>query len=350
MTVKQRRNIFWILPLIGIVLSICFRQDVAQAVSTGLEQCIHCVIPALFPFFILSNLLTGSTFPELLARRCGAWTARLHLPSAGAAAMVLCFLGGYPIGSAAAVQLYLDGAVTKQDADRLLAACNNTGPAIFFGLAGGLLFPDPIVTLSLYLIHILSAFISTLVLFTGCIQSAAMPTVCRRREICLSDAIWKSTVSCGKICGFVVAFGIVIKLLFRLFPTLPPLTKAVISCFLDLPNGLTALQSVDEPALQFILCSMGINWAGLCVHMQTKAVTNGTGLSMTLHLRYKALQGLLGGILSTAVICFVQGRYLHGTLLCGIIFMIVKTRVAFTNKSRYNKKKWGDDFAVPKKH
>ena len=44
----------------GILLLILDGKTAISGASEGLQLCIRSVIPSLFPFFVLSNLLTGT--------------------------------------------------------------------------------------------------------------------------------------------------------------------------------------------------------------------------------------------------------------------------------------------------
>ena len=130
----------WPVLLAALLAMTALRQPLAQALRAGLDQCAQVVFPSLFPFFILTNLLLATDFPQKLASAWGGAMRRFfHAPPEGAAALAISLLGGYPMGAKTAAQLAQQGALTQLDAGRLLAFCNNTGPAIFFGLIGGTL-------------------------------------------------------------------------------------------------------------------------------------------------------------------------------------------------------------------
>ncbi|MEE0784732.1 MAG: hypothetical protein U0M10_02170, partial [Oscillospiraceae bacterium] len=130
----------WPVLLAALLAMTALRQPLAQALRAGIEQCAQVVFPSLFPFFILTNLLLATDFPQRLASAWGGAMRRFfHAPPEGAAALAISLLGGYPMGARTAAQLAQQGVLTQWDAGRLLAFCNNTGPAIFFGLIGGTL-------------------------------------------------------------------------------------------------------------------------------------------------------------------------------------------------------------------
>ena len=56
------------------------------------------------------------------------------------------------------------GAVSREEAERLLGFCNNSGPAFIVGAVGAGIFGSPSVGLALYGIHILAAVLTGLLL------------------------------------------------------------------------------------------------------------------------------------------------------------------------------------------
>ncbi len=98
-------------------------------------------IPALFPFFAAGSLLTDTGVTAALGRLCARPMWRLYgLPGDAAGALVLGLTGGYPVGVQAAADLYASGRLTREQAERLLGFCNNTGPAFIVGVCGAGVF------------------------------------------------------------------------------------------------------------------------------------------------------------------------------------------------------------------
>ena len=90
----------WPVLLLALLAMTALRQPLAQALRAGLDQCAQVVFPSLFPFFILTNLLLATDFPQRLASAWGGAMRRFfHAPPEGAAALAISLLGGYPMGA-----------------------------------------------------------------------------------------------------------------------------------------------------------------------------------------------------------------------------------------------------------
>ena len=103
----------------------------------------------------------------------------------------------------------------------------------------------------------------------------------------VSQAVWQAFCSTARICALILAFRAVLGVLGAVLafcaPQLAaqPIPAALAAGFLDLPNGIAALAAVPEPAAQFLLCSVFVNWAGLCIHLQTSDAVAPAALPQT---------------------------------------------------------------------
>ena len=86
----------------------------------------------------------------------GVMRPLFHVSGACASAFALGFVGGYPVGAKTAINLYERGMCTRTEAERLLAFCNNSGPAFILGVVGAGIFASSTVGVALYLAHALA--------------------------------------------------------------------------------------------------------------------------------------------------------------------------------------------------
>lgn len=122
--------------------------------------CGDLIIPSLFPFFILSTLTVSLGFSSLLGRLLEPMMQPLfHQNGTGASALVLGFIGGYPVGAKTVCSLYQERLCTREQAQCLLAFCNNSGPAFIIGGAGIAIFQSARAGFVLMAIQILSALL-----------------------------------------------------------------------------------------------------------------------------------------------------------------------------------------------
>ena len=273
--------------LILAVFWILRSGDVHAATEAALRLCVCSLLPALFPFFVLTSFLISLGFPAALGRLLRRPMERLyHLGGSAASAPVLGLIGGYPTGARTVAELYTAGQLSKEEAERLLTFSNNGSPAFFVSFVGGEVFHDPRIGVCLWLIHVFSA------LLVGLLFCGKAPTKRRalpRQERESPAAAFVRAVESGlsaylTVCSFVLLFSVLS------FP-LPPLCLGLF----ELSRGIAALPATR---LGFAAASFFCGFGGLAVQLQSLAFLLPAGLSCKGHFTGKLLQGLLAGLLS----------------------------------------------------
>lgn len=276
----------------GILVLILDGQTAIAGASDGIDLCIRTVIPSLFPFFLLSILLTstlsGLNTPILRWLSCLCGT-----PAGTEALLITSFLGGYPVGAQCISRAYHSGQIKRTLAQRMLYFCNNAGPSFIFGMAA-MQFSSPLYGWLIWAIQLLSA-----IAVTRCLP-AGEETISQKgqaKQTTLTDALQSALRIMTTVCGWVVIFRVLIAFLSRWFFWLLPKDVSVfLTGLLELANGCCQLASVKNSGIRLILCSLMLSFGGLCVFMQTSSFLQ--GLSTVEYLKGKCLQTIYAGLFS----------------------------------------------------
>lgn len=264
----------------GMLMLILDGKTALTGAQVGMDLCIRTVIPALFPFFVLSSLLvTGidGRWLRPLGRFC-------RIPKGAEPLLLVGLLGGYPTGAQCVAQGYRNGQLSKHQAERMLAFCNNAGPSFLFGMVAQM-FDYPRYAWLLWVIHILSAILVARMIPAGDLSPVSV-SVSRIR---LPQALAKAVSTTSLVCGWVILFRVLITFLDRwVLWLLPNTVQVLLVGLLELSNGCCALGSIQNTALRFLVCSGLLAFGGVCVTMQTRSVTE--GLSLKPYLLGKLLQ------------------------------------------------------------
>ena len=308
------------LGLLCATLALMFwPQEAMEAAREGLRLCYNVILPSLFPFFVLSALVVDLGLAGYIGRALeGLMRPLFRVPGACASAFVLGFVGGYPVGARTALSLYQKGMCTKTEAERLLAFCNNSGPAFILGVVGAGVFASSRVGVLLYLAHA-AASVCVGLLFRfyrgeeGRREGRAAPTFqAERFTTAFTGAIKNSFLSTLNICAFVVFFTVVIKLLF-LSGVLPGLAGVLGTLFsplgfstrwaerlltglIELTSGVWTLTGAGTMSGRLSMAAFLLGWAGLSVHCQVLSFLGGSGLSVKTYIGGKLLHGGLSAL------------------------------------------------------
>lgn len=291
---EQRKLLFSIGAAMGMLVLILDGKTALAGARSGIDLCLITVIPALFPFIVLSILLSGMLLGEPIPflRPLGKL---LKMPAGTESLLICAFLGGYPAGAVAVREAFRSGAVSRDTAQRLLSFCNNAGPSFLFGMTLSL-FPDAGAAWILWGIHILSALMVGILIPGKDTGSAHL-----KKGESAAEVIKKAITVMAVVCAWVILFRIFIAFLDRwLLWLLPTEVKVALIGFLELSNGCCSLVLVEDMRIRMILCSGMLAFGGLCVTMQT--VSSVKGLGMKQYFLGKILQFLFSILLSSAVV------------------------------------------------
>ncbi len=300
MEMKKQTRADVLLILCGVL--IWFLADASRLrreAAGALVLCAGTVIPALFPFLVVTGMLVSLGFGQWMAPHMAGLMAPLfRLPGCAGSALLLGLVGGYPIGARTAAGLYTAGSLTKSEAERLLTFCNNSNPVFLISVLGSGVFGSPRLGLYLWLIHVLSA------LFTGLLfrghgrgRRSVPPAVSFRAvsfPAAFVSAVRDAAGSMVSVCAFVTFFYVLVSPLRQLPGPWAALAVGSAELF-----SLTPLLTPSR--LSFVLSAGCAGWGGLSVLCQTAAILDGTDLSPQPCLVGKLTQGLLSVMLAWAV-------------------------------------------------
>lgn len=287
-----RKKIVLVVSTLCLLMLILDSKTAVSSAVFGIEQCIHTVIPALFPFFLFSALLVSvlcSTNIPLIAPIAKA----AGIPSGAEALFLAGILGGYPVGAHCIAQANRYNGLSDADARRMLGFCVNAGPSFIFGICSGL-FSQPLIPLVLWAIHIVSSLLVGILLRGNRRQEEVK---LRSANISIADAFRGSILNMAQVCGWIVMYRVLIGFADRwILWLLPEDTRCLIIGCLELTNGCLELLSLPSQGLRFVLCSAFLALGGLCVLMQVQAVTGKLGLGA--YIPGKLLQCLFSTLLA----------------------------------------------------
>lgn len=266
---KGKSGLKLIFASIAMLLLTFDSKTALSGASDGINMCIYAIIPSLLPFFFLSILLTSSLYSinSAIFRPLGKL---LRIPEGSEPLILMGLLGGYPVGAQCLSQAYENGQIRKNDAERMLAFCNNCGPAFIFGILSNF-FEKIWILWVLWGIHVVSSILVGITI-PGKSQSKAVSS---ERRLTVSQALRRSIYVMAQVCGWVILFRMLITFLDRWMGFLLPNTlKAALWGLLELANGCFALNMVSNMGDRFVLCSAMLSFGGLCVAMQTYGVVS----------------------------------------------------------------------------
>ena len=276
-----------ILPLILLssILSwfvIRYPTEAGEAALDGMLLAARRVLPALFPFLVLSAVLLRTGFAEtLFALPSRAVSTLLGCSQEGALALLIGCFCGFPVGGRLLSDLCAEQRISPSERNRLLPLANHPSFVFFCSAVGSGMLHSRKNGLLLYL----SVLIATLIL--GIATRHTEKTISNtRKEVAkrsispstlLTESIRSSTFTALIASGFIVFFAVCSAAAEALLATLglPKWLSSLLSGMLELSRGMqNAAEMMGYPASRLcgtILCGFFAGFGGLSAHLQVIA-------------------------------------------------------------------------------
>ncbi len=306
---------------------VLYPQVVMLSAKEAIDMCLTSVIPSLFPFFVLSTLCIGSGLSDIIAKPLSKIMPTFFgVSSIGSTPLILSFISGYPIGALTISELYQNQLCSKEEANRLLLFCNNTGPAFIIGICGGVILQDIMLGFILYFIHIISALcVGIFARFTFKAKSIhcsyTQKNTSSSISIILVESIKKAVNSCLSISGFIIFFAIIISLLtelkllinlsiilskfFSIFNIDFSIINVLLSGMIELTSGLYLIDNLSiSISSKAILCSVILSFGGFSVLLQTMSFISPLNLNVKYCILGKVIHALFAYIISSFLFRF----------------------------------------------
>jgi len=289
-----------------------FPHKVLYGAQTGLALCINAVIPSLLPFLLLSNCLIKSNF----SRPLGVLFSKILSPVTGLSPQgcvlyITGLIGGYGAGARAVKDSYDNGDITKNEAEALLAFCNNSGPLFVIGTIGITFLESKNDGIILYLIQIITSLICASVFaMNNDGKTKDLRTeweYYKRNKPSAGRLISQAAISSGNaiigVCVFVISFSAALAVF-------PKDEFIVLSGICEVTKGCADAARLIQNPFPFI--SAMLSWGGLSVHFQTGCLTNG---ELSLKKYYK-------GRMLACIVSFISTYLIYNKITMLTCFLI----------------------------
>ncbi len=298
---KNVKTLVLSMPFVAAVFFLIFMKDSAtEGALNGLRLCGNVVLPAIFPFTVLTKFF----FSSGMCDRISEWLRKpfgyvFGVSGESASVILLSLVGGYPVCTSLATELYTENKISRTEAEALIAYTNNATPSFIIGYIGCSVLQNRAKGILMYVCIISSA------LLYGVLTSkklrihrraAILPPLGKNISECFVNSVVASCRSTVNVCGFIIVFSVIasaVKLLpcpiSALLLLLCELTVGVESC--------TAMSVFFSQRVLFSLVCSFVSLSGLCVLFQVRSCCD-TSFSTVPYIKGKLFQGIFSYIIS----------------------------------------------------
>ena len=288
----MKKKLFVLMAIVIAAGVMIYPSFSASGATKGLKLCGQVIIPAVFPYMVLSSWLVGSnTFSGAGKKLRRPLRFVFNMPSSAFTPLLTGWLCGYPAGIRAAAEEYESGRLTKKQAERLICFCACVSPQFAISALGSAMLKNSYAGLCIYLGSLLS-----------CVTVGIVSGICSRfkeKELSKSDCIYSEekgffqgvvsgSESMLRICGLTVFFAALTEiaegsgLISKMGSSLSGWLKgtgegfwnATFRIIIEMTGGAVAASGISGG---FMICAAGAGFGGLCVVCQCISLSRTSG-------------------------------------------------------------------------
>ena len=319
-----------LIVFIMIIIIISNPEKFSSGTISGLKLFFFNVLPGLFPFMLLTKLITELKVIFKFCQKLDKFSYKIFgTPGISIYTFFMSILSGYPIGAKIISDLYEKRQIDEFEAKKMSIFCTTSGPIFIIGTVGVTMFKNYKFGVILYFSHILSSFILGIIYNyltkkkhnqSSTSVMIKKPFLIDKNENIISKCINETINSLFVVGAYITIFyllGEIIESLglfnilnniilkpFKLFNLNQTHSSGFIYGLLEVTRGAKILSQSATPS-SLILATGIISFSGLSIIMQSMAFLN------------KAKIKAHNFIISKCVHC------VFSMILCYLIFIII---------------------------
>lgn len=303
--------------ILFLMILLLYPAPIIAATKTGFLTWAEKVIPALFPFFVLTRLMIYFQVPQMIGK-CLApiFKYLLKISPITFFIMLMSLISGNPSGPKMAREYYDKHLISEREMIGLLYFCNFASPLFIIGTIGVVLYQSSQIGYILLMSHLVGSFIVFLLCYpyfkSNETRNFSIEFPTQSFATILIDCIESSMQTLIRVGGIIVFYYIISEALqvIHVIDILDIILKPVLirfqlhsieplfAGFLEFTQGVTKLTEIEAPLhIKLTLTAFIVSFTGLSVHTQSFMFSKGLNISYLKYVTLRIFHGLASAIL-----------------------------------------------------
>ncbi len=262
-------------------------QTIIESIRFSVSLWMNQLIPSLFPFFFLSELMIQYGIVEFLGELFRPFMNKIfHLGGECAFVLAMSMISGFPSGAKYTRSLLDEGKITTKEANHLITFTHFSNPLFILGTVGTILLQNQSLAILILFCHYITNFIIGFLFrskqlipshktdFRTAIIKMHNYRVSNHQSFgtVLKNATFHTFQTLLLMLG-VITFFLMITSLFRTWIPLSSTKTALFSGILEMTQGIYAVSQLMIPTTWIaLLITFFLSFGGLSVHMQVYSI------------------------------------------------------------------------------
>ncbi len=306
-----------------LMILVCYPYECAKGIDKGLQYSCEIIIPSLFPYIVLSSFIIRSGAGHIIGKLFLPITRYLfNLPECAGSAVILSFIGGFPVGAKCVSLLYREKKITVAEAERMMKFCVCSGPAFMITAIGTVMLNSVQAGWILYISQILSCVLIGTIL--GTVERLQNHSVCgkdskmnQQNKISvityLIEASSDGANSVISMTALILMFSLLgnviqcsglsemLTFILDKIGINSRISSIIVPMVLEVTGGCSAIREASLPIWFFSLC---VGFGGMCVHFQIFELIKGIPVRRSVYLLFRLINAVTSAFI-TYLICLI---------------------------------------------
>ncbi len=306
------QTIYAIFAGISFILTFAYSETAIECARAALTLCAKTIIPSLFPFVIISELIVHSGLGDFVGKIFSKPFNKLFgISPSSVCAVILGALCGFPIGTKIVLSLLDSGSIDKHEAEHLISFCNNPSSSFLINIIGISLYSNYFVGILFYCVTLTnSALIGMAQNFSAPnrTKKAMFPSrIGKQNKSIFTNAVSSAIPGILSICSYIIFFSVIMGCIENVLShfQFSKLFSVCIYGLIELTGGVTQSASLGNNLSGLCITAFFIGWSGLSIHCQMLSLCQGYGLNLKKYFISKIILGIANS-LSIAIIYYIK--------------------------------------------
>ena len=307
---KYKNLLISLITLFFLIEFLIDSKNLITIFFNTITLCINNLLPSIFIFFLITDILNNYNFPVYLSKIFGKLFSKIYrLPKESSYILFMSMSSGIP-SNAKLIKEQLDNKIINHfEADKLLTMTHFSNPLFIIYTVGINFFNNKKIGFIILISHFITNFIVGL-LFRNIYHYESNNKIIISKPKNFISLLKDSFINTSKILinvfGIIILFAIITTTLNK-YLDLNSFSRVIINGLLEITTGLKYLSILNISKIKAaILATFFISFGGFSIHFQTMSILNKYKINYFIYLISRILHASISSLITYIILKHCQ--------------------------------------------
>lgn len=304
-------NTIVIIITIFVLIELLIKKSlIYSSIMYALNLWVDALIPSLFPFFIISDLLINYNITNYIPKFIKSFCKYIfNISDNMLMILILSMVSGFPSNARNARTLYDSGDISLDEANHILIFSHFANPVFILTTVATFFFHDERLGIILIISHYASNFILGIIFrnkFKHSSNLVKSEIVTRNFSNILISSFKRAIDTILMICGIIVVFSMLSAIIINTFG-FNSYNEMIIKGLFEITIGIQALSNLSINMIyKMTIASCILAFGGISVHVQVISQIVGTKIKYIYFFIGRMYQMIISGIITYVIFLIIH--------------------------------------------